>query len=370
MNKKIIFIDRDGTILKEPPTDYQIDRLDKFSFLPEVLYYLKKIQNELDFLFVMVTNQDGLGTDSFPEDTFWPYQNLMMNTLTSEGITFHDVRIDHHRPEDNSPMRKPDTGMLTSYLVGNYDLKNSFVIGDRWSDMQLARNLGCQGLLLQAILADEEMASPHVTQLADWKFIYRHLKSLHRKSNISRSTFETDITVQIDLDGSGLGKVDTGLPFFDHMLDQCIKHGQMDMWIKAKGDLHIDEHHTIEDVAITIGQSLKAALGGKTGISRYGFALPMDDCAAVTLIDFGGRAWLEWDVEFKREKIGELPTEMFYHFFKSLSDHAQCNLFIQAKGLNEHHKIEAIFKAFARAVKMAIKRDVESDNLPSTKGLL
>lgn len=370
MNNKILFIDRDGTILQEPPTDYQIDRLDKFSFLPEVLYYLKKIHNELDYLFVMVTNQDGLGTETFPEDTFWPFQNLMMSTMLSEGITFHDVRIDHHRPADNSPMRKPGTGMLHSYLTGDYDLQNSFVIGDRWSDMQLANNLGCKGLLLPAIIADQRSTAPHVTELTNWKAIYGHLKSLHRKSSISRRTHETDITVQIDLDGSGLGKVETGLPFFDHMLDQCIKHGQIDLWIEAKGDLHIDEHHTVEDVAITMGQCLKAALGTKTGISRYGFALPMDDCAAITLIDFGGRAWLEWDVEFKREKIGELPTEMFFHFFKSLSDHAQCNLYIQAKGENEHHKIEAIFKAFSRAVRMAVKRDVESDNLPSTKGLL
>jgi len=367
--QKILFIDRDGIILKEP-VDQQCDHISKVDFLPGVFCYLGEIARKLDYLLVMVTNQDGLGTVLFPEKDFWPVHELVIRTLASEGIIFDQVCIDRSFQHENSPYRKPGTAMLTKYNSGSYDLANSFVIGDRKTDMQLAENLGAKGILLNSFDDQEEIEAAIQFQSNSWKEVWMYLSTINRKAKMIRSTTETNISGGIDLDGSGLTEIQTGLPFFDHMLDQIAKHGQIDLWITSKGDLHIDEHHTIEDTAIVLGKLFKEALGKKAGIERYGYALPMDDACANVLIDFGGRSWLVWEVTFQREKIGDLPTEMFYHFFKTFSDHAQCNLTIKAEGTNEHHKIESIFKAFAKAILMAKRRDHSNFNIPSTKGNL
>lgn len=371
--KKILFIDRDGTLVIEPPIDYQLDSLEKLEFYPKVMRNLGFVRSKLDFEFVMVTNQDGLGTTSFPEETFWPAHNLMMKTLEGEGITFDDICIDRSFPEENAPTRKPRTGMLTKYIDNPaYDLAGSFVIGDRPTDVELAKNLGCRAIFLQdddSLLSDELKA---VCALAtrDWDKVAEFLFAGERRATIRRTTKETDILVEVDLDGSGQCNIATGLGFFDHMLEQIGKHGGMDLTIQVKGDLHVDEHHTIEDTALALGECLYQALGSKRGIERYGYSLPMDDCLCAVCLDFGGRPWLVWDAEFHREKIGEMPTEMFLHFFKSLSDAAKMNLNIKAEGQNEHHKIEGIFKALARALKMAVKRDIYHYELPSSKGVL
>lgn len=361
--KKVLFIDRDGTIVKEPPVDYQLDSLEKLEFYPGVFRYLSMIATELDFELVMVTNQDGLGTASFPEETFWPAHSKIMQALENEGIVFNEVLIDKSFPEENAPTRKPRTGMLNKYIHGNYDLANSFVIGDRVTDMELAANLNANGIFI----GRENKNAVFCT--TSWADIYQFLKAKPRTAITVRKTSETDITINLNLDGSGKSVISTGIGFFDHMLEQIAKHGNLDLQIKVSGDLEIDEHHTIEDVAITLGDAFLKALGTKKGIERYGFLLPMDDCLAQVAIDFGGRPWLVWDAEFKREKIGEMPTEMFMHFFKSFSDMAKCNLNIKATGDNEHHKIEAIFKAFARAIKMAVGK-TGGNNIPSTKGII
>ena len=362
--KKVLFIDRDGTLIIEPPITFQVDSLEKLAYYPGVFQNLARIANELDYTLVMVTNQDGLGTDVFPEETFWPAQNKIIEAFQNEGITFHEILIDHSFPEEKLSTRKPCTGMLTHYLKGDYDLENSFVIGDRMTDVQLAKNLGCK-----AIYLSNENAEEAILSTPDWSDIYKLLKEEPRQYKLERKTSETKIEVAINLDGSGKSSISTGLNFLDHMLEQISRHGNIDLLIKANGDLHIDEHHTIEDVAITLGETFLKALGNKKGIERYGFLLPMDDCLAQVAIDFGGRPWLVWQVNFKREKIGEVPTEMFMHFFKSFSDHAKCNLNIKAEGENEHHKIEAIFKAFAKAIKMAISK-TNIFSIPSTKGSL
>lgn len=363
--RPILFIDRDGTINHETE-DEQIDHIDKVSFLKDVFHYLKKIKAESNYVFVMVTNQDGLGTDAFPSDTFWPVHNLIMRTLESEGIPFDAVHIDEHFPADNHPNRKPGTGMLTEYMKGEYDLKNSYVIGDRTTDVQLARNIGCQAIHI----APEEVTDAEHT-LQSWKEIYELLVLKPRKASVRRTTKETDIAIEVNLDGTGKTEISTGLGFFDHMLDQLGKHGGIDLSVQVKGDLHIDEHHTIEDTALALGECFLKALGDKKGITRYGFLLPMDDVLAQVAIDFGGRPWLVWEADFTREKIGEMPTEMFMHFFKSFSDASKSNVNVKAEGGNEHHKIEGIFKAWAKAIKMAISRNLdELGNLPSTKGTL
>lgn len=374
--KRALFIDRDGTLVIEPPVDYQLDSLEKLEFYPKVFRNLYFIRKQLDFEFVMVTNQDGLGTDSFPEDTFWPAHNKMMKALDGEGIAFDDILIDRSFPEDNSPNRKPRTGMLGKYMSGDYDLANSFVIGDRLTDMQLAANLGAKGIWLRP--SDDEAAgilaeNPSITPVLitdDWDRVTEYLFAGERRAVVQRTTKETDIYVEVNLDGNGKTEVSTGLGFFDHMLDQIGKHSGMDLVIRVKGDLEVDEHHTIEDTAIALGEALLKALGDKRGIERYGYCLPMDDCLCSVALDFGGRPWLVWDAEFRREKVGDMPTEMFLHFFKSLSDAARMNLNIKAEGANEHHKIEGIFKALARSVKMAIRRDIYKYELPSTKGML
>jgi len=364
--KRVLFIDRDGTIIKEPPVDFQVDSLEKLEFYPKAISNLRKIAEETDYELVMVTNQDGLGTDSFPEDTFWPAQFKMLKTLEQEGVIFTDIHIDKSFEHENAPTRKPRTGLLTKYIEGNYDLANSYVIGDRKTDIQLAKNLGTQ-----AIFIGEEQEDGAVLSTADWDKVYEFLRLPARKATVERSTSETQIKISVNLDGSGKCDIDTGLPFFDHMLEQLGKHGGTDLEIKVSGDLHIDEHHTIEDTALALGEAYLKALGDKKGIYRYGFLLPMDDVLAQVAIDFGGRPWMMWEAEFNREKIGDMPTEMFYHFFKSFSDTAKCNLNIKAEGNNEHHKIEAIFKGLARAIKMAVKRDISALNqLPSTKGVL
>ena len=373
--KRALFIDRDGTLVIEPPVDYQLDSLEKLEFYPKVFRNLYFIRKQLDFEFVMVTNQDGLGTSSFPEDTFWPAHNKM-KTLEGEGIVFDDMLIDRSFPEDNSPNRKPRTGMLGKYLAGEYDLANSYVIGDRLTDMELAANLGAKGIWLRPsdeeadrLLAGNPSLSP-VLITDDWDKITEYLFAGERRAVVQRTTKETDIYVEVNLDGNGKTAVSTGLGFFDHMLDQIGKHSGMDLVIRVKGDLDVDEHHTIEDTAIALGEALLKALGDKRGIERYGYSLPMDDCLCSVALDFGGRPWLVWDAEFRREMVGDMPTEMFLHFFKSLSDAARMNLNIKAEGTNEHHKIEGIFKALARSVKMAIRRDIYKYELPSTKGLL
>ena len=363
--RPVLFIDRDGTINHETE-DEQIDNIDKVSYLTDVFFYLKKIQAESNFVLAMVTNQDGLGTESFPEVTFWPVHNLIMRTLESQGIKFDTIHIDEHFPADNHPNRKPGTGMLSEYLGGDYDLMNSYVIGDRATDVQLAENIGCKAIHI----AEKSSTSAELTTTS-WKDIYEHLIFKPRKATVVRTTKETDISISLNLDGTGQTVIETGLGFFDHMLDQLGKHGGIDLEIKVKGDLHIDEHHTIEDTALALGEAFKNALGNKKGINRYGFLLPMDDVLAQVAIDFGGRPWMVWEAEFKREKIGEMPTEMFFHFFKSFSDTSLSNLNIKAEGDNEHHKIEGIFKAWAKAIKMAIKRNPdEMSSLPSTKGAL
>ena len=374
--KRALFIDRDGTLVIEPPVDYQLDSLEKLEFYPKVFRNLYFIRKQLDFEFVMVTNQDGLGTSSFPENTFWPAHNKMLKTLEGEGIVFDDMLIDRSFPEDNSPNRKPRTGMLGKYLAGEYDLANSYVIGDRLTDMDLAANLGAKGIWLRPsdeeadrLLAGNPSLSP-VLITDDWDKITEYLFAGERRAVVQRTTKETDIYVEVNLDGNGKTAVSTGLGFFDHMLDQIGKHSGMDLVIRVKGDLDVDEHHTIEDTAIALGEALLKALGDKRGIERYGYSLPMDDCLCSVALDFGGRPWLVWDAEFRREMVGDMPTEMFLHFFKSLSDAARMNLNIKAEGTNEHHKIEGIFKALARSVKMAIRRDIYKYELPSTKGLL
>ena len=379
--QKILFIDRDGTIIKET-ADEQIDSFEKLEFYPGTLQYLPKIAGELDYELVMVTNQDGLGTASYPADTFWPVQNFIIKTLENEGVIFSNVCIDRTFPAENAPTRKPGTGMLTQYFdTEKYDLKSSFAIGDRKNDVLLGYNLGAKAIWLNNHSnlgshefsgkdEEEKVKSTVALETTDWQKIYEFLKLGERVIEHRRSTKETDIYIKINLDGTGEAKVSTGLHFFDHMLDQIARHGSIDLDVVANGDLHIDEHHTIEDTGIALGEVFALALGNKKGIERYGFCLPMDDCLAQAAIDFGGRNWIVWDAEFKREKIGEMPTEMFFHFFKSFSDAAKCNLNIKAEGDNEHHKIEAIFKAFAKAIKMAVKRDVEKMVLPSTKGLL
>ena len=376
MKKRALFIDRDGTLVIEPPVDYQLDSFEKLEFYPKVMRNLFFIRKQLDFEFVMVTNQDGLGTSSFPEDTFWPVHNLMLKTLAGEGVVFDDILIDRSFPEENSPNRKPRTGMLGKYLSGEYDLANSYVIGDRLTDMELARNLGAKGIWLHEnddstaeILAGHEDIQP-VLVTNDWDRIAEFLFAGERYAEVKRVTKETDIFVSLNLDGKGKTSISTGLGFFDHMLDQIGKHSGMDLTIQVKGDLNVDEHHTIEDTAIALGEALAKALGDKRGIERYGYTLPMDDCLCSVALDFGGRPWLVWDAEFHREKIGDMPTEMFLHFFKSLSDAARMNLNIKAEGTNEHHKIEGIFKALARSIKMAVRRDIYHYNMPSTKGVI
>ena len=374
--KNVLFIDRDGTLALEPD-GYQLDAFEKLVFYPEVFTYLAKIVKELDFELVMVTNQDGLGTASFPEETFWPVQDFLIQSFKNEGIIFNEVFIDKSLPADNAPTRKPRTAMLSHYLdSADYDLKNSFVIGDRLTDMELAKNLGSQGLFIAndpQLGQDETTANtdlPIALTTTSWKDIYAFLKLAQRQFDYERKTNETDIKLKLNLDGTGKSNIDTGIAFFDHMLDQLARHGNMDIELKAKGDLEVDEHHTIEDTAIALGEAFAQALGNKLGIERYGFCLPMDDCLAQVAIDFGGRNWLVWETEFKREMIGKMPTEMFFHFFKSFSDGAKANLNIKAEGTNEHHKIEAIFKAFAKAIKVAVKRDPDKMILPSTKGSL
>ncbi|BEG98939.1 histidine biosynthesis bifunctional protein HisB [Bacteroides sedimenti] len=372
--KKVLFIDRDGTLVIEPPVDYQLDSLDKLEFYPKVFRNLGFIRSKLDFEFVMVTNQDGLGTDSFPEHTFWPAHNKMLKAFENEGITFDDILIDPSMPEEKSPNRKPGIGMMGKYLQeGAYDLAGSFVIGDRITDVQLAKNIGCKAIFMQDStdeLKRKGLEDVCVLVTADWDRVTEFLFAGERTAQVQRTTKETDILIKINLDGSGTCNISTGLGFFDHMLEQIGKHSGMDLTIRVKGDLEVDEHHTIEDTAIALGECIYKALGSKRGIERYGYCLPMDDCLCQVALDFGGRPWLVWDAEFKREKIGEMPTEMFLHFFKSLSDAAKMNLNIKAEGQNEHHKIEGIFKALARALKMAIKRDIYHFELPSTKGML
>ena len=374
--KKVLFIDRDGTLALEP-ADYQLDAFEKLVFYPEVFTYLGKIAKEMDYELVMVTNQDGLGTASFPEDTFWPTHNFVLKSFENEGVTFDNILIDKSFPADNAPTRKPRTGLLTQYLDGEqYDLANSYVIGDRLTDMELAKNLGAKGLLIandEALGAEEaskDLDAAIALKTTQWKDIYSFLKLDQRIVVQKRSTHETDIALTLNLDGSGKSNIDTGIAFFDHMLDQIARHGNMDLDLKVNGDLEVDEHHTIEDTAIVLGEAFATALGNKLGIERYGFCLPMDDCLAQVAIDFGGRNWLVWETKFKREMIGQMPTEMFMHFFKSFTDGAKANLNIKAEGTNEHHKIEAIFKAFAKAIKVAVKRDPDKMILPSTKGSL
>tara|TARA_B100001059_G_scaffold232600_1_gene270774 strand:+ start:2157 stop:3284 length:1128 start_codon:yes stop_codon:yes gene_type:complete len=374
--KKILFIDRDGTLALEP-SDYQLDSLEKLIFYPGVFTYLGKIAEEMNFELVMVTNQDGLGTDSFPENTFLPTHNFLLKSLENEGVVFDEILIDKSFPEDNLPTRKPKTGLLNKYLdAKKYDLKNSFVIGDRLTDMELALNLGSKGIyLFNKDMPELDQLTPKLNEVIvlktpEWKEIYSYLKLEQRIVKKKRTTRETNIDIMLNLEGTGKGNIKTGIPFFDHMLDQLARHGGMDIDLNVKGDLDVDEHHTIEDTAIVLGEAFATALGNKLGIERYGFCLPMDDCLAQVAIDFGGRNWLVWDAEFKREMIGKMPSEMFMHFFKSFSDGAKANLNIKAEGVNEHHKIEAIFKAFAKAIKSAIKRDPEKMILPSTKGRL
>ena len=355
--KRILFIDRDGTLIEEP-ADEQIDAFEKLKFTKGVFRNLHFIREHTDFEFVMVSNQDGLGTDAFPEDTFWPVQNFILQTLESEGITFDEILVDPHFPEDNAPTRKPNTGQVEKYMNDpEYDIANSYVIGDRETDRKFAENIGCKSL----ILSDEGMS---------WDKIAELLFAGERTAEVRRTTKETDIHIKVNLDGTGKCDISTGLGFFDHMLEQIGKHGSIDLLIHTKGDLEVDEHHTIEDTAIALGECILTALGNKRGIERYGYCLPMDDCLCSVALDFGGRAWLVWDAEFTREKIGEMPTEMFLHFFKSLSDAAKMNLNIKAEGQNEHHKIEGIFKALARSLKMAVRRDIYHYELPSTKGML
>ena len=373
--KKVLFIDRDGTLVLEPK-DYQLDNLSKLVFYPKVFNFLARIAKEMDYSLVMVTNQDGLGTESFPEDDFWPTHNFLINAFENEGIVFDEILIDKSFPSDNAPTRKPRTGLLSHYIKGDFDLENSYVIGDRLTDMELAKNLGAKGIFIandEALGAEEvqeDLSNTIDFKTTDWERIYRFLKLKARTVTRERKTHETSIALRLNLDGTGQSEISTGIAFFDHMLDQLARHGGMDIRLNVQGDLQVDEHHTIEDTAIVLGEAIAEALGDKLGIERYGFCLPMDDCLAQVAIDFGGRNWLVWETEFKREMIGQMPTEMFMHFFKSFSDGAKANLNIKAEGTNEHHKIEAIFKAFAKAIKVAIQRDPDKMILPSTKGSL
>ena len=365
-----MFIDRDGTLIFEP-ADFQIDSFEKLKFLPFAISSLGKIARETDYELAMITNQDGLGTDSFPEETFFPAHNLMLEILESEGVEFDEMFIDKSFAHENKPTRKPNTGLLGKYLTGEYDLANSFVVGDRETDVQLAKNLGAKAIFIKNPNFDAPVNDETIALVAnDWREIYEFLKLPPRKVSHRRKTNETDIEIELNLDGAGKSDISTGIHFFDHMLEQLSRHGTIDLKIKTVGDLHIDEHHTIEDTAIALGEAFFSALKDKRGMARYGFTLPMDECLAQVAIDFGGRNWIVWEAEFKREMIGKMPTEMFFHFFKSFTDKAQCNLNIKAEGDNEHHKIEAIFKAFAKAVKMAVRRDINNANLPSTKGSL
>ena len=380
MSKKVLFIDRDGTLIKEAPPTYQLDAFNKLEFYPHMFEYLGKIVKELDYELVMVTNQDGLGTEAFPEDNFWPIQHFILRALDNEGIVFSEIFIDRSFPHEKKLTRKPGTEMLKAYINSeHYDLKKSFVIGDRLTDVKLAENLGCRAFWLnnhddlgsgELDVTANELNNIIALETQNWEDIYNFLKAPPRVIEHTRNTNETKIDVLINLDGKGIANIKTGLGFFDHMLEQLAKHSGINLAIICVGDLHIDEHHTVEDVALALGETFILALGDKRGIERYGYLLPMDDCLAQVAIDFGGRSWLVWDVEFKREKIGEMPTEMFFHFFKSFCDAAKCNLNIKAEGANEHHKIESVFKAFAKAIKMAIKRDVQNDSLPTTKGIL
>jgi len=375
--KKYLFVDRDGTIIKEP-ADYQIDHIDKLVFFPNVISSLRLAHKVLGYQLVLITNQDGLGTESFPSEDFWPVQNLMIRTLESEGISFEKIAIDSSFPSENSPNRKPRTGMLTDLISQGFDLENSFVIGDRYTDVELGKNLGIKSILFNASQSGKDELSESLQELNhfialecnEWSSITDFLKKLDRKITHQRKTKETDIEITLNLEGTGESEINTGLGFFDHMLEQIARHGQLDLFVKCKGDLHIDEHHTVEDTGIALGEAFAKALGNKLGVERYGYCLPMDDALAQAAIDFGGRAWLMWDAKFKREKIGDMPTEMFFHFFKSFADGAKANLNLKASGFNEHHKIEGLFKAFAKAIKMAKKRDTEHLILPSTKGSL
>ncbi|HKZ66580.1 MAG TPA: bifunctional histidinol-phosphatase/imidazoleglycerol-phosphate dehydratase HisB [Chitinophagaceae bacterium] len=377
MKKRVLFLDRDGVIFQEQPPDYQLDSPEKIHFMKGVITALADIAASLDYYKVLITNQDGMGTDIFPEKTFWPYQELMIRTLAGEGFVFDEIHIDKTFEKDNRPTRKPGTALLTHFFdKEKYDLANSYMVGDRWTDIQLAKNLGTKAILIKSpyLPLTEAQLQEYKDVIAfatdDWKEIARFLKNGLRKVSHQRNTNETKISIELNMDGNGLANIHTGLGFFDHMLEQIARHGKLDLAIQCKGDLHIDEHHTIEDTGIALGEAFAKALADKTGMERYGFALPMDEAEAKVLIDFGGRNWLVWDAEFKREKIGEMPTEMFFHFFKSFSDAAKCNLNIECKGENEHHKIEAIFKAFAKAIRMAVKKDPFSNYLPSTKGVL
>ena len=363
--KKVLFIDRDGTLILEPPIDFQVDSLEKLEFYPGIFQNLSRIARELDFELVMVTNQDGLGTESFPYEDFIKPQEKMLKAFENEGIIFNDILIDRSFESENLPTRKPGTGMLGKYIYGDYDLENSFVIGDRLTDIQLAKNLGSKSILISKVQNEEADLTTE-----NWSEIAQFLANIPRKAKVSRKTNETEIEIEVNLDGSGDSEISTGLHFFDHMLEQISKHGNLDMKINVKGDLQVDEHHTIEDTGIVLGEAVLKALGKKKGIERYGFLLPMDDCLAQVAIDFGGRPWLMWEADFQREKIGDVPTEMFYHFFKSFTDSSKCNLNIKVEGDNEHHKIESVFKAFAKAVKMAVKQTDKNFNLPSTKGSL
>ncbi|MCO5723567.1 bifunctional histidinol-phosphatase/imidazoleglycerol-phosphate dehydratase HisB [Robiginitalea marina] len=376
--KKVLFIDRDGTLIREP-ADQQIDAFEKLEFCPGVFTWLGRIARELDYELVMVTNQDGLGTSAFPEADFWPVQELILRCFESEGVAFSEVLIDRTFPADNAPTRKPGTGLLTAYFSESYDLAGSYVIGDRLTDMELAKNLGGRGIFLdqqtqlgldELTASEKDLEAVMAWKGTSWKGIYEFLALPGREVSLTRKTAETDIEVRLNLDGRGTADIQTGLAFFDHMLDQLARHGQLDLYLRTRGDLHVDEHHTIEDTAIALGEAFHRALRDKLGMERYGFCLPMDDCLARVSLDFGGRNWLVWEAEFRREKIGDMPTEMFFHFFKSFSDSARANLNISAEGQNEHHKIEAIFKAFAKAIKMAVRRDPEKRILPSTKGML
>lgn len=378
--RRLLFLDRDGTLIKEAPPTYQVDEWEKLEFYPGAFYYLRKIAEELDFDFIMITNQDGLGTAAFPEDNFWPIQKHIVKSFASEGVVFREIFIDRSHAAENSPNRKPGTGMLNDFLRdGQWDLANSFVIGDRVTDVQLAKNLGCRAIWLnnEPGLGIDEVSSKEdawrgavALETRDWRDIYEFLKLGMRSVSHERVTSETRITIDLNLDGSGQAAIRTGLGFFDHMLEQIARHGKMDLRVNVSGDLHVDEHHTIEDTGIALGEAFANGLADKRGLERYGFALPMDDAEAKVLIDFGGRNWIVWNADFKRETVGDMPTEMFFHFFKSFSDAARCNLHIECRGENEHHKIEAIFKAFARAIRMAVRRDPMSNYLPSTKGML
>ena len=378
MKKSVLFIDRDGTLIKES-ADEQIDTFEKLIFYPKVFQFLSRIAKELNFEIVMITNQDGLGTSAFTEETFWSIHNFIINSFKNEGVEFSEQFIDRTFAKDNAPTRKPNTSLLTKYFSSNYDLENSFVIGDRLTDIELAKNLGAKGIYIndktflgseEVTISQNELSNYIALETNDWEQIYTFLKTEDRTASLERNTNETQIKIALNLDGTGKSTIDTGIAFFDHMLDQIARHGHMDLDIKVQGDLEVDEHHTIEDTAIALGEVFALALGDKLGIERYGFCLPMDDCLAQIAIDFGGRNWLVWEADFNREMIGKMPTEMFFHFFKSFTDGAKCNLNIKAEGTNEHHKIEAIFKAFAKAIKMAVKQDYDNMILPTTKGTI